>query len=425
MSASSSSSGTAATSTKRMYDVIVVGGGAAGMTAAIAAAENGAEVLLLEKNDRMGKKLAITGKGRCNVTNNCDLNTIMENIPNNGRFLYSALSRCLPSDTMAFFESMGVPLKTERGRRVFPVSDRASDIVSALVKRLEQLGVQTARENVRSLILEDGRCAGVNTHNRQIRAKTVILATGGASYPKTGSDGFGYRLAEQAGHSIITPRPSLSALVTEEKWVRRAAGLTLKNAAVRLICSEKTLYEDFGELMFTADGIGGATVLSASAHIPEMSPKRCIIVIDLKPALSEKQLDVRILRDFAELRGGTLSQSLRKLLPKELVEPISELTNILLDKKIGEINKTERKTLVKTLKFLTLHITGFRPLEEAIVTRGGVCVGEISPKTLESRLCKALYFAGELIDVDAYTGGFNLQIAFATGRLAGVSAANS
>lgn len=408
-----------------MYDVIAVGGGAAGMMSAIAAAENGAKVLLIEKNDRMGKKLAITGKGRCNVTNNCDLSTLMENIPNNGRFLYSALSQYMPGDTMEFFESMGVPLKTERGQRVFPVSDKAADIVNVLTKRLKQLGIETIRENVRSLIIESGTCCGVNTYNRQFNARSVILATGGKSYPKTGSDGYGYRLAEQAGHTIITPRPSLSALVTEEKWVRKAAGLTLKNAAVKLLDNGKVIYDDFGELMFTADGIGGATVLSASAHIPEMSENRYAITIDLKPALSEKQLDARILRDFAELHGGTFGQSLRKLLPKELVEPVSEITNISPEKKISEINKTERKTLVNTLKFLTLNIKNFRPIEEAIITRGGVNVKEISPKTLESKLCKALYFAGEIIDADAYTGGFNLQIAFATGRLAGISAANS
>lgn len=395
------------------------------MMSAIAAAEKGAKVLLIEKNDRMGKKLAITGKGRCNVTNNCGLETLMENIPNNGRFLYSALSQYLPQDTMEFFESMGVPLKTERGQRVFPVSDKAADIVNALATRLDRLGVETVRENVRSLIIENDICRGVNTHNRQFSAGAVILATGGASYPKTGSDGYGYRLAEQAGHTIITPRPSLSALVTEEKWVRKATGLTLKNTAVRLLDNGKTIYEDFGEVLFTAGGIGGATILSASAHIPEMSENRYTIMIDLKPALTEKQLDARILRDFAELHGGTFGQSLRKLLPKELVEPVSEITNIPVEKKIGEINKIERNTLVNTLKFLALKIKNFRPIDEAIITRGGVCVREISPKTLESKLCKALYFAGEIIDVDAYTGGFNLQIAFATGRLAGISAANS
>lgn len=413
-----------------MSDIIVVGGGAAGMTAAIAAAENGADVLLLEKNEKLGRKLGITGKGRCNVTNNCDLQTLLENIPNNARFLYGAFSRWSPQDTMAFFEELGVPLKTERGRRVFPASDKAADIVNALVKRLGELNIAVKRENVRSLIIEDGACAGVNTHNGQFRAKSVILAAGGASYPKTGSDGFGYTLAKQAGHTIVEPRPSLCPLVTEEKWVSRAAGLTLKNAAIKLICDNKTVYRDFGELMFTADGVGGATVLSASAHIPEsclesrLSIVNCQLSIDLKPALSEKQLDARILRDLESLRGKTFADSLRKLLPRELTAPFSEILGVPLEKRIDEINKLERKSLLKLLKNLTLHIKSFRPLDEAIVTRGGANVREISPKTMESRLRKGLFFAGEIIDADAYTGGFNLQIAFATGRLAGISAAD-
>lgn len=410
-----------------MSDIIVVGGGAAGMFAAIFAAQNGADVLLLEKNERLGQKLGITGKGRCNVTNNCDIQTLEENIPNNARFLYGAFSRWGTSDTMDFFESLGVPLKTERGRRVFPQSDKAADVVNALVKRLGELKVTVKRENARSLIIKNGECCGVNTRNGEQHAKTVILATGGASYPKTGSDGFGYVLAKQAGHTIIEPRPSLCPLVTEEKWVRHAVGLTVKNAAVKLFCDGKAVYEDFGELMFTQDGVGGATVLSASAHIPcskQLSVVDCTLSIDLKPALSEKQLDARILRDFDALRGKPFSESLRKLLPKELAEPFSEVLNIPLSKKIDEINKFERKTLVKTLKYLNLHIKSFRPIDEAIITRGGVNVSEISPKTMESRLCKGLFFAGEMIDVDGYTGGFNLQIAFSTGMLAGASAAN-
>ena len=406
-----------------MSDIIVVGGGAAGMTAAIAAAREGADVLLLEKNERLGRKLGITGKGRCNVTNNCDLQTLLENIPNNARFLYGAFSSWLPHDTMAFFEELGVPLKTERGRRVFPVSDKAADIVNALVKRLGELNVTIKRENVRSLITENGTCKGVNTHSGQLNANAVILATGGASYPKTGSDGFGYRLAEQAGHTIIPPRPSLCPLVTEEKWVSRAAGLTLKNAAIKLTCDNKLIYEDFGELSFTADGVGGATVLSSSAHIPRDAESRCALSIDLKPALSEKQLDVRILRDFESLRGKTAADALRKLLPRELVEPIADLAELPLEKRIDEINKLSRKKLVNLLKNLTLHIKSFRPIDEAIITRGGVNVKEISPKTMESRLCGGLFFAGEIIDADAYTGGFNLQIAFASGMLAGESSA--
>lgn len=407
-----------------MSDIIVVGGGAAGMAAAITAAENGAEVLMLEKNDRLGRKLGITGKGRCNVTNNCDMQTLMDNIPNNARFLYGAFSRCSPQDTMSFFESLGVPLKTERGRRVFPVSDKAADIVNALVKRLGELNVEIKRGNVCSLITENGACLGANTHNGQFRAKAVILATGGASYPKTGSDGFGYTLAKQAGHSVIAPRPSLCPLVTEERWVGRAAGLTLKNAAVRLMCNDKTVYEDFGELMFTPDGVAGATVLSASAHIPDGAESRCSLVIDLKPALGEKKLDARVLRDFDSLRGKTFAESLRKLLPGELSEPFSGLLEIPLEKKLDEITKNERRDLVKTLKNLTLHIKSFRSIDEAIITRGGVNVREIFPKTMGSRLCKGLFFAGEIIDADAYTGGFNLQIAFSTGHIAGASSAD-
>ena len=388
------------------------------MTAAIFAAEH-SRVLLVEKNDRLGKKLAITGKGRCNVTNNCDIAEVMQNIPRNPRFLYSAMNNFPPGEVMSFFESLGVKLKTERGKRVFPVSDRAGDIVNALEREVKRRGVSVIRENVRSLIVENGKCGGVNTNMRQIPADAVILATGGMSYPKTGSDGYGYEIARKAGHTVIPPRPSLSALVTKEKWTGKALGLTLKNCGVRLICGGKTIYDDFGELSFTSDGIGGATVLSASAHIPDGAENDCAIMIDLKPALSEKQLDMRILREIAELRGGAFSDILRKLLPKELVEPFSEITGIELTKKISEITKEERRELCKVLKNLTLNISGFRPIEESVITRGGVSVKEISPKTMESRLVEGLFFAGEIIDVDAYTGGFNLQTAFATGRLAG------
>lgn len=396
------------------------------MMAAITAAKEGASVLIAEKNERLGRKLGITGKGRCNVTNNCDVNTVLENVPNNARFLYGALSRFSPRDTMDFFEGLGVPLKTERGNRVFPVSDKAADIVNALTNRVKALGIEILRGSVRSLIIEDGCCAGVNTHDKQLRAGAVILATGGASYPRTGSDGFGYRLAEQAGHTVISPRPSLCPLVTEEQWVGNAHGLTLRNISIELIVGGKATYKDFGELTFTEDGIGGATVLSASAHIDKLSDieeRRVSVNLDLKPALSEQKLDARILRDFGELKSGALGDCLRKLLPKELCEPFSEAAGIPLEKKIGEITKIERKTLVNTLKKLSLTIKAFRPIDEAIVTRGGVSVKEISPKTMESRLCRGLFFAGEIIDADGYTGGFNLQIAFSTGILAGGSAA--
>lgn len=404
-----------------MYDVIVVGGGAAGMMCAITAAELGAHVAIAEKNDRLGRKLAITGKGRCNVCNNSDNETIMNNIPRNARFLYSALSQFSSQDVMEFFERIGVPLKTERGNRVFPVSDKAGDVVEALKKKLRELNVDILRENCTSLINEDGECRGIVTKKRKLEAGAVVLATGGKSYPVTGSDGYGYKLAQQAGHTIIPPEPSLSALTTVQKWTISAAGLDLRNISMQLMDNGKCIYEDFGELMFTASGISGPTVLSASAHIPKMEKGRYSVRIDLKPALSEKQLDARILRDFNARRGGAFCDSLRGLLPAQLVPVVVELSGISPEKRVDEISKEERKALGGVLKGLTLDISGFRPIEEAIITRGGVSVKEISPKTMESKLCRHLFFAGEIIDCDAYTGGFNLQIAFSTAYAAGIS----
>ncbi len=394
------------------------------MFAAITAAENGAKTALIEKTPRLGTKLSITGKGRCNLTNNSPVSELMENIPRNPKFMYSALSGFDAGAVMKYFEGLGVPLKTERGKRVFPVSDKAGDIVKALSDRLSALGVVILRGRVSELILENGACVGVRCENTEYRAKSVILATGGKSYPKTGSDGYGYILAKQAGHIIIPPEPSLSALVTEKSPLLRAAGLTLKNVAVTLCDRDKRIYEDLGELLFTVDGVSGPTVLSASAHIPKPERGRYTLKIDLKPALDEKKLDARIQRDFNERHGAPFSGSLRGLLPKELTEPITELSGITPGKKVDEVTREERHRLCALLKGLSLEITGFRPIEEAIITRGGVSVKEISPKTMESRLCKGLYFAGEIIDVDAYTGGFNLQIAFSTARAAGVSAAS-
>ena len=391
------------------------------MMSAITAARRGKSVVLLEKNDRLGRKLAITGKGRCNVTNNCEIDELMSNIPRNAKFLYGAMTKFPPSETIAFFEGLGVPLKTERGKRVFPVSDKAGDIVAALEKELRRLGVKILRENARSLMMENGVCKGVRTAGGDFSANSVILATGGKSYPKTGSDGSGYALARQAGHTVVEPVPSLVPLVTEEKWVRSACGLTLKNTAVKLFDGEKAIYEDFGEVAFTADGLGGATILSASAHIPEMREKRYSVALDLKPALSEQKLDARLLREFSENRGKPFCEVLRKLLPAELVDIFADLAGISPDKKIDEIAKVERKTLLNLLKNLRLHISGFRPIDEAIITRGGVKTSEISPKTMESRVAKGLFFAGEIIDADGYTGGFNLQIAFATAKIASES----
>lgn len=392
------------------------------MTAAIAAARLGKSVLLIERNERLGRKLAITGKGRCNVTNNCSAEEALANVPRNAKFLYGAFAKFPPSETMAFFEELGVPLKTERGKRVFPVSDKAGDVVAALERELRRLDVKIAREKALSLIIDENVCRGVKTSAGEHFARSVIIAAGGKSYPKTGSDGSGYALAKQAGHTVIEPAPSLVPLVTEEKWVKSACGLTLKNTAMKLLDGEKTVYEDFGEVAFTADGLGGATILSASAHISEMKRGRYSVMLDLKPALSAEKLDARLLREFSENRGKPFGEALRKLLPSELCGAFSEITGIPSDKKVDEITKIERKTLLNTLKNLCLNIRDFRPLDEAIITRGGIKTGEISPKTMESRLVKGLFFAGEIIDVDAYTGGFNLQIAFSTGKLAGENA---
>lgn len=401
-----------------MFDAVIIGGGAAGMMCAVTAAECGARVCIIEKNDVLGKKLAITGKGRCNVTNNCTFDELMDNIPRNGRFLYSALCAFTPQDVMAFFENLGVKLKTERGKRVFPVSDRAADIVGALQRRLKSLGVEVVKDSARELIIENGVCVGVRGRG-EYRAGAVVLAAGGKSYPRTGSDGFGYTLAKSAGHTIIPPEPSLSAMETQQRWVAQAAGLDLRNISMALFDGAKQIYSDFGELQFTAYGVSGPTVLSASAHIPQMQSGRYSIKIDLKPALSEKQLDARILRDFAERRGMPFGKSLRGLLPQQLTAPIAALSGIDPMKKVDEISREERRALVSLLKCITLDITRFRPIDEAIITRGGVCVKEIVPKTMESKLCGGLFFAGEIIDADAYTGGFNLQIAFSTGVAAG------
>lgn len=384
------------------------------MFCAAHAAEMGLNAAIAEHGKGFGRKLGITGKGRCNVTNNCDADTVMKNIPRNPRFMYSALSKYAPADVMEYFERLGVPLKTERGQRVFPVSDRAGDIVNALERQMKRLNVDLIRGNCTELMMDGGRCVGAVISGKRIMAKAVVLATGGLSYPLTGSDGSGYSLAKQAGHTVIPGAPSLIPMETEENWTAEAAGLDLRNISMRLMCGGKAVYEDFGELMFTAYGIGGPTVLSASAHIPEMSPGKYTVEIDLKPALSEKQLDARILRDFGERRGMRFADSLRGLLPAQLAPVIAELSGIPADLRVDEVTKEQRRALGQLLKRLTLHIKRFRPVEEAIITRGGVSTKEINPNTMESRLCPGLYFAGEIIDCDAYTGGFNLQIAFST-----------
>lgn len=405
--------------------VAVIGAGAAGMMAAITAAESGAEVTLFERNDRVGKKLRITGKGRCNVTNNCDNNEFLSNVPTNPRFLYASLSRFSTADTMNFFESAGVPLKTERGKRVFPASDRAADIVSALEKRCHEAGVKIVHRRVRGLIIEDGCIAGLRYGENEEAFDAVIVCTGGRSYSMTGSDGDGYRFATEAGHTVTPLHPSLVPVVAQGKLCASLQGLSLKNVSLTVKSTEtgKTVYEDFGEMLFTHYGLTGPLVLSASAHLSDITSGKYEAVIDLKPALDEKTLDARILSDFLKYQNRDLINALDDLLPQKMIAPYIGLCSIDPRKKVNSITREERERMVRVLKGIRIKLIGFRPIEEAIVTRGGVSVKEVDPKTMQSKLVKGLYFAGEVLDVDAYTGGFNLQIAFSTATVAGTSAA--
>ena len=405
--------------------IAVIGGGAAGMMAAITAAEMGAKVMLFERNNRMGKKLRITGKGRCNLTNDCDLNTFLTNVPTNPRFLYASLSRFGTADTKSFFEELGVPLKTERGNRVFPVSDKAGDIVEAMNRRLRQLEVETVYRRVQGIVYESGAACGVKTSDGIVRADAVILCTGGRSYPVTGSDGDGYRFAAEAGHTVTPLHPSLVPLVAEGKLCASMQGLSLKNVALRIKRREdgKTVYEDFGEMMFTHFGLTGPMILSASAHLSDIQSGKYEAHIDLKPALDEKALDLRLRSDFAKYQNRDFVNAMNDLLPQKMIEPFVRLSGIDPRKKVNSITREEREGLVALFKDLTVSLRGFRPIDEAIITRGGISVKEIEPKTMASKICDGLYFAGEIIDVDAYTGGFNLQIAFSTAVAAGTAAA--
>ncbi len=410
-----------------MPKVLVIGGGAAGLMAAVTAARNGCRTVLLERNEKVGRKIMITGKGRCNVTNDCrELGELISNVPVNGRFLYSAFSRFMPEDTMRFFESQRVPLKVERGNRVFPESDRASDIVDALFFAAKHEGVTITEGRAKELIIEDGSVKGAVTYGGEsIFADRVIVATGGRSYPQTGSTGDGYLLAEQAGHTVIPTKPSLVPLELHEGFCPRLQGLSLRNVAIAVEDTKtgKRIYSDFGEMLFTHFGVSGPMILSASSHMREMERGRYKIVIDLKPALSEQQLDARVLRDFSENSNRNFINALNFLLPKKLVPVIVSLSGIPMDTKVNSVTREQRAKLVRLLKHFTVTVTDFRPIEEAVVTSGGVKTAEIDPKTMQSKLIDGLYFAGEVIDVDAYTGGFNLQIAFSTGHLAGASAA--
>ena len=405
--------------------VAVIGGGAAGLMAAYSAARYGARVTLFERNDRCGRKLAITGKGRCNVTNDCSVEELLQNVPTNPRFLYSALGRFDTSDTKAFFEERGVALKVERGRRVFPVSDRAEDIVRALVSACKETGVNICYERVTSLRIENGELLGLNTEKNSYDADAVIICTGGKSYPRTGSDGDGYALARSAGHTVTPLLPSLVPICSESKLCPSLQGLSLKNVSLSIIRKQdgKEVYSDFGEMMFTHFGLTGPMILSASAHIPDISEGKYEARINLKPALDEKTLDARIVSDFAKYSNKDFLNALGDLLPQKLIPVIVSLSGIDARKKVNSITKEERRALCEVIRCLRIPLSRFRSINEAIITKGGVSVKEISPKTMESKLCRGLYFAGEVIDVDAYTGGYNLQIAFSTAVLAGESAA--
>ena len=402
-------------------DVIVIGGGAAGMFAAITAAQAGAKVLLLEKNDRLGKKLLITGKGRCNVTNDCTAQEVLQNTPRNGRFLYSALTAFPPEKTKAFFEENGCPLKTERGNRVFPQSDCAFDVSGALRRRCERLGVRWVRDRAVSVDTDGGRACGVTGQQGTYPAEAVILATGGVSYPATGSTGDGYAFAKALGHTVMEPQGSLVPLETAGQDCQRMQGLSLRNVGVKLVNAKgKVLYKDFGELLFTHFGLSGPTVLSASCHL---KGEGCRLFIDLKPALDEGKLDARILRDLDMYQNRTMENALTDLLPRSVIPVVLDRLDISYDLQANSFPKQKRRQLVELLKAFPIDITGKRPVAEAIITSGGVSVKDIDPSTMESKKIKNLYFAGEMIDVDAMTGGYNLQIAWSTGYLAGRSAA--
>lgn len=409
-----------------MSKVIVVGGGAAGMMAAIAAAENGNEVHLFEKNEKLGKKLFITGKGRCNITNACDMEDLMKQIVTNPRFLYSAFHTFDNMAVMDFFERIGLEIKTERGMRVFPQSDHSSDVIKVLQRYMEQLGVHIyLNTEVKNVVAEDARFKKiVFGRNEFMTADACIVATGGLSYQSTGSTGDGYRFAKQAGHTVTKLSPSLVALNIKEEFAPRLMGLTLKNVELKLLQGKKVLYSDMGEMLFTHFGISGPLVLSASSYTAEELLKGHelpVVQVDLKPALTEEQLDARVLSDFEEAKNKSFKNALDKLLPQRMIEVVVELSGIEPEKKVNAVSKEERRQLVYLLKHLTMHISGLRDYKEAVITKGGISVKEIVPSTMESKLVSGLYFAGEVLDVDAMTGGFNLQIAWSTGYAAGSS----
>ena len=406
-----------------MAKILIVGGGAAGMMAAISAAKCGHDVHLYEKNEKLGKKIYITGKGRCNVTNACDTEDLFNNIVTNKKFMYSSIYTFDNNMVQDFFEEEGCPLKVERGNRVFPVSDKSYDIINALERAMKKLGVHiNLFSEVSDIIVDNNTAKGIVVAGKKIMGDRILLATGGYSYPSTGSTGDGHSFAKKYGHDVTKCSPALVPFVAKEEWVKDLQGLSLRNCKVTLFNDNKIIYEDFGELLFTHFGVSGPTVLSASSYVTELIKKKELrLSIDLKPALDLQTLDERVLRDFEENKNRIFGNSLDKLLPKSLIPVVIERSEIPYDKKVNEITKDERKKLINTIKNFDLTLTGLRGFNEAIITHGGINVKEIDPGTMESKIIKNLFFAGEIIDVDAVTGGFNLQIAWSTGYLAGLS----
>ena len=417
-----------------MSKVIIIGGGPAGMMAAITAKENKNDVLMIEKNNQLGKKLLITGKGRCNITSSLDMDTFIRNTPGNGMFLYSAYQQYTNKDIIKFLNKQGLEVKEERGNRIFPITDKSIDVLKCFTKKLKELNIDIKyNEKVLEILVEniDGKTkvTGVKTNSEILKTDKVILATGGKSYPLTGSTGDGYKLAQKLGHSITEIKPSLVPLKAYNKSeCKQLQGLSLRNVKIKLMDIEKNkkIYEDFGEMIFTHFGVSGPIILSASAHLVRyknierlFNEKNIILKIDLKPALQDKKLNDRVLRDFEQVKNKQFKNSLDKLLPQKLIPIIIERSKINPNKKVNEITKKEREKLIKEIKDFEIEIVGFRPIDEAIITSGGINIKEIDPKTMESKKVKGLYFAGEIIDVDSYTGGFNLQIAYSTGYVAG------
>ena len=402
-------------------ELVVIGGGAAGMMCAYQAASRGMSVTLIDPNRQLGRKVRITGKGRCNLTNNCDIKEFMRNIPGDGRFLYSALNRFSPADTMAFFESNGLPLKTERGNRVFPVSDNANDVAGLMARLCERSGVETLRATAKRILTEDGAVSGLVTSEGTIACRAVAVCTGGLSYPLTGSDGAGYRFARELGHTVSETRPSLVPLESSDDYCAEMQGFSLKNVTLSAYENDKLIYKELGEMLFTHFGVSGPLVLSASSHMRNMGKAAYRLEIDLKPALDEKKLDARILRDFEKFSNKEFKNALTELAGHAMIPVLVRLSGIPEDTKVNAITREQRMQLLRLFKAFPVSISGTRPVDEAIVTAGGVCTKEINPRTMESKLVQGLYFAGEVLDLDGYTGGFNLQIAWSTGFVAGNS----